>query len=70
MRILVVLLFIAGAIMLQIFLSKRERKWPGLVLPIIAFFWLFIGAVEVGNAVISSWKKRIFKIWIEHIAVT
>ncbi len=39
MRTLVVLLFIAGAIVLQIFLSKRESKWPGLVLPIIAFFF-------------------------------
>lgn len=37
MRTLVVLLFIAGVIILQIYLSKRESKWPGLVLPIIAF---------------------------------
>lgn len=39
MRIFVVLLFIAGVIVLQIFLSKRESKWPGLVLPIIAFLF-------------------------------
>ncbi len=39
MRTLVVLLFIAGAIVLQIFLSKRESKRPGLVLPVIAFLF-------------------------------
>lgn len=39
MRTLIVLLFIAGVIVLQIFLSKRENKWPGLVLPLIAFLF-------------------------------
>ena len=42
MRTLVFLLFIAGVIVLQIFLSKRESKWPGLVLPIISFLISFI----------------------------
>jgi len=39
MRTLVFLLFIAGVIVLQVFLSKKESKWPGLVLPIIAFLF-------------------------------
>lgn len=39
MRTLIVLFFIAGAILLQIYLSKSAIKWPGLVLPIIAFFF-------------------------------
>lgn len=39
MRTLVFLLFIAGVITLQIFLSKRESKWVGLVLPVIAFLF-------------------------------
>lgn len=39
MRTLVFLLFIAGVIALQMFLSKKESKWPGLVLPIIAFLF-------------------------------
>lgn len=39
MRTLVFLLFIAGVVVLQVFLSKRENKWPGLVLPIIAFLF-------------------------------
>ena len=39
MRTLIVLLFIASVIVLQVFLSKRESKWPGLVLPLIAFLF-------------------------------
>lgn len=39
MRTLVFLLFIAGVILLQVFLSKKESKWPGLVLPILAFLF-------------------------------
>ena len=43
MRIAVNLIFtlalLVGVILLQIYLSKRESKWPGLVLPIIAFLF-------------------------------
>lgn len=38
-NLIVALLLLAGIILLQIFLSKRESKWPGLVLPIIAFLF-------------------------------
>ncbi|MFZ7103000.1 MAG: hypothetical protein ACOWWO_10155 [Peptococcaceae bacterium] len=33
------LLFIAGGVWLQIFLSKKDSKWFGLVLPLIGFFY-------------------------------
>ena len=39
MRTFVGLLFIAGVILLQIYLSKSESKWPGLVIPIISFLF-------------------------------
>ncbi len=39
MRGLVGIAFIAIVILLQIYLSKRESKWPGLVLPIMAFLF-------------------------------
>ena len=39
MRTLVTLLFVAGIVLLQVYLSKRESSWPGLVMPIIAFFF-------------------------------
>ena len=32
-----ILAIIIGLIILQIFLSKKESKWPGLMLPIISF---------------------------------
>lgn len=39
MRVVVALFFAIGVILLQIFLSKRDSKLSGLVLPIIAFFF-------------------------------
>ena len=35
--LILAVLLLAGIVCLQIFLSKRESKWPGLVLPILAF---------------------------------
>lgn len=32
-----VLVVLVGGILLQIFLSKRESRWPGLVLPLLTF---------------------------------
>jgi len=51
---LIVLLVLAvGAIFLQIFLSKRENKWPGLVLPVICMLYpliLLLNVAAAGNA--------------------
>ena len=45
-RVTIVLIFIlallAGVVLLQIFLSKKESKWPGLVLPILSFLISFL----------------------------
>lgn len=38
-RILIILALAICVILLQIFLSKRKSKWPGLVLPIMAFLF-------------------------------
>lgn len=35
--LLLLLLVLAGGVLLQIFLSRRESRWPGLVLPLLAF---------------------------------
>lgn len=37
--IIFALLFLAGIVLLQIFLSERESRWPGLILPILAFLF-------------------------------
>ena len=31
------LLFLVGGVLLQIFLSRRESRWPGLILPLLTF---------------------------------
>ena len=36
--------FVVGGILLQIFLSKRERKWPGLVLPLLSLLYSLLMA--------------------------
>jgi hypothetical protein len=33
LNIVVMMLFLTGVVLLQVFLSKRESSWPGLVLP-------------------------------------
>ena len=45
--LLFVLLFAAGAIVLQIFLSRRESRWPGLVLPGICVLFSLIAVLGV-----------------------
>ncbi len=40
--LVLLILFSVGIVFLQIFLSKREGKLPGLVLPVIAFLFSLI----------------------------
>lgn len=42
---IVALLLLAGGIWLQIFLSKSEKKWPGLVLPSISMLFAIIAVL-------------------------
>ena len=53
------IIFGVGGTLLQIFLSKRESKWPGLVLPAITFLcsvlmMLNVTAMETVRAVIAA----------------
>ena len=41
------LVFVAGGILLQIFLSKRESKWPGLLLPALTFLYSLVMVCSV-----------------------
>lgn len=41
-RTILVLAFWAGMVPLQIFLSRAERKWPGLIFPMAAFLFSFL----------------------------
>jgi predicted permease len=56
---IILLGLLAGTVLLQIFLSKRESKWPGLVLPVITFLYsvlmmLNVTATETARAVIAA----------------
>ena len=42
MRIFVFIALLAAIILLQVYLSKKENKWFGLVLPIICFLFALI----------------------------
>ncbi len=53
MKTLIVLLFIAGVIALQIFLSKQENKWLGLILPIISFLVSLIYPLNMAVPVVN-----------------
>lgn len=67
MRTLVFLLFIAGVIVLQVFLSKRESKWPGLVLPIIAFLFGFLyplNMVAPSEGVTAGFIFQMILVWL------
>lgn len=49
--LLFLLAILVGIIWLQIFLSKKESKWPGLVMPIISFLF---GLLYPLNMVVPS----------------
>ncbi len=49
---IIFLIFIAGAVVLQIFLSKRQNKWLGLILPLICLSFSLI--ITFGNIMFSA----------------
>lgn len=42
MRIIILLAILAAIVFLQIYLSKRENKWFGLIVPIISFLFALL----------------------------
>lgn len=49
----ILLALLAGCVCLQIFLSRRESRWPGLVLPLLAFLYailLVLNLRDTGSA--------------------
>lgn len=45
--LLVPLVILVGGVLLQIFLSKRESKWPGLVLPLLTFLLALLQVLSI-----------------------
>lgn len=51
--LIVMLVFAVGGVLLQIFLSRRESRWPGLILPLLALLsslLLPLNVVDTGSA--------------------
>lgn len=47
--LIVLLVFVVGGILLQIFLSRRESRWPGLILPLLTFLCSLLGPLNVAD---------------------
>lgn len=67
--LIVLLVFVVGGILLQIFLSKRESKWPGLVLPAISFLWslLYLFNLMDTGSVVQNILMALFTMLITNI---
>ena len=46
-RLIAVLVLIAGGVALQIFLSRHRSRWPGLVLPLLTFLYSVLLVLNV-----------------------
>ena len=65
--LILAVLVIAGIVCLQIFLSKRESKWPGLVLPILAFLFGLLyplNMIAPDEGVTVSFIIQMLIVWI------
>ncbi|EOS64527.1 hypothetical protein [Oscillibacter sp. 1-3] len=51
--LIVMLVFAVGGVLLQIFLSRRESRWPGLILPLLTLLsslLLPLNVMDTGSA--------------------
>lgn len=67
MKIFIFLLFIIGIVVLQIFLSKRESKLPGLILPFISFLFGLLyplNMVAPSEGVNAGFIVQMIIVWI------
>ena len=49
MRTLLLILLMIGAVLLEMYLSRKPSRWPGLVLPITAFVISLIYPLNMAN---------------------
>lgn len=60
--LLYLMVFLAVIILLQIFLSKRENKWIGLILPIITFLFSIFTVLSMIVYANQSTTERVFQL--------
>jgi biotin transporter BioY len=57
-----VMVFLVGIVLLQIFLSKRENKWLGLIFPMISFMFSILVVLSMAVYANQSTGERIFQL--------
>jgi biotin transporter BioY len=57
-----VMVFLVGIVLLQIFLSKRENKWLGLIFPMISFMFSILVVLSMAFYANQSTGERIFQL--------
>ena len=45
--LIVFIVLIVGGVLLQIFLSRRKSRWPGLILPLLTFLYALVLMLNV-----------------------
>ena len=66
-NLIITVVFFAGIIWLQIFLSKKENKWPGLMLPIISFLFGLIyplNMVAPSDGITAGFIVQMIMVWL------
>ena len=61
-KLLFLIIFLAGIIVLQIFLSKRVNKWLGLILPIISIMFSILTVLGLAVYDNQSTAEIIFQL--------
>jgi hypothetical protein len=59
MEALLIVAFLAGIVMLQIFLSKGENKWLGLILPVISVIYSLMAVLGMAIYANQTTVERI-----------
>ena len=60
---IIVLALLAGIILLQIFLSKRQNKWTGLILPGVCFIYSLMAVLGYSAFVDQSTRDLAFQVF-------
>lgn len=60
--LVVLIVLVVGGILLQIFLSKRESKWFGLILPAITFAYSLLAVFNVAVNVGKSMGEQLVQV--------
>lgn len=61
------ILLLGGTVLLQVFLSKRESKIPGLILPIISFLFALLypfSMIAPPEGVTAGFVFQVFWVWL------